>query len=174
MTVELILPDVRCRASYLEAVREFQAEGRHQYEDAKVLAQDFSAYVRALRERRHLPRPGMVPETVLWLVDGDLFIGRASVRHRLNDHLRRIGGHIGYEIRPTQRRRGYGTLICKLALAEARRIGLDRALITCDEDNVGSRRIIEANGGIFERAVRVAGSPVKKLHFWVDLKEQTV
>lgn len=168
MTAELVPPHVRFQDSYIAAVTEFQAEGRHTDADVRLLSADFAAFVQSLRDRAHQPRPGLVPETVLWLVEDDQFIGRASVRHHLNAHLRRIGGHIGYEIRPTQRRRGYGTRICKLALIEARHIGLDRALITCDADNIGSRKIIEANGGVYHRAVQVEGRPAK-LHFWVDL-----
>ena len=58
-----------------------------------------------------------------------------------------MAGHIGYKIRPSERRKGYGKLICRLAIGEARKLGIGDILITCDDDNIGSRKIIEANGG---------------------------
>jgi predicted acetyltransferase len=79
----------------------------------------------------------------------------------------RIGGHIGYEIRPTQRKRGYGKLILRLALQEARALGIDRALLTCDCTNAASRRIIEANGGMLEDELQQGDGKPSKLRFWI-------
>ena len=72
------------------------------------------------------------------------------MRHRLNDSLQRFGGHVGYKIRPSCRRRGYGALICRLGIEQARLLGIGDILITCDDDNIGSARIIEANGGVLQ------------------------
>ncbi len=102
--------------------------------------------------------PELVPETWLWLVDGDEYIGRASIRHELNDELLLVAGHIGYEIRPTKRRQGYGTQILALALERAREMGIYKVLVTCDTDNFGSRKIIEANGGKLENEIQVPNS----------------
>ena len=167
----LAAPSAACKDSYLEAVREFQRETRYLDHDPDWLADDanFAALLQRFASQRTSPPPGWVPSSELWLVSGGEFIGRASIRHRLTDSLRRYGGHIGYEIRPSRRRQGYGTLICRLALEQARGLGIARALITCDETNAASRRIIEANGGRFEKAVQVEGRSVPTLHFWVDL-----
>lgn len=164
-------PSLAYKASFIEAVREFQPEGRYLEHEPDWLAQDrnFEAMVQRLTSMRTSPPPGWVPASELWLISDGVYIGRASIRHELNDSLRQFGGHIGYEIRPSRRRQGYGKLICRLALDHARRLGIRRALITCDETNTGSRRIIEANGGRFEKAVLVEGRPVRTLHFWVDL-----
>ncbi|HMA36578.1 MAG TPA: GNAT family N-acetyltransferase [Chloroflexia bacterium] len=164
-------PAEEYQASFLQAVGEFQAENRYTEYDAATLAADFGSFVRQLRDRVDRTRlpPGRVPETVFWLIDGVEFIGRVSLRHELNSWLSRYGGHIGYEIRPTKRRQGYGTAALRLVLPEARALGLTRALITCDADNIGSRRIIEANGGQFENAVALDGTPVKRLRYWIDL-----
>ncbi len=169
--VQLVRPSVEYRDSYLAALREFQAEGRLGDMDAEAIARDFPGFVRKLLGQADPANvaPGRVPDTVLWLVDGDTYIGRASVRHELNDNLRRIGGHIGYQIRPAMRRRGYGKEILRLALPYAREIGLARVLVTCDEDNVGSKKIIEANGGVFENAVEKPDSGVRTLRYWIDL-----
>ncbi len=169
----LVPPAVVYRDSYLAAAHEFAAEGRYRQADLAQLRADFPGFVALLRGQSDPAKvsPGRVAETVLWLVDGREYLGRVSIRHALNDWLRQVGGHIGYEIRPSQRRRGYGTLILRLALPTARDLGLPRVLITCDADNHGSRRIIEANGGQFENAVVEPGRTVRKLRYWIDLAE---
>ena len=171
----LVPPAVAYRDSYLAAAREFAAEGRYRHADLAQLRADFPGFVALLRGQGAAANvsPGRVAETVLWLVDGKAYMGRVSIRHTLNDWLRLIGGHIGYEIRPSRRRRGYGTLILRLALPYARDLGLARVLITCDADNIGSRRIIEANGGQFEDAVLEPDRNVRKLRYWIDLSADT-
>ena len=116
--------------------------------------------------------PGMVPATSFWLVAGEPVVGRASVRHRLNEALLLWGGHIGYAIRPSERRKGYGTAALRLALTEAGPLGLREVLVTCDSDNAGSRRIIERNGGVLENEVVVPHLPKPKLRFWIELDER--
>lgn len=169
--LRLMPPDAKYQATYLAAMREFQAEGRHLDRDPEALARDFPAFVRELLGRTEPANapPGRVAETMLWLVDGDIYAGRVSIRHELNEALRLFGGHIGYEIRPSLRRRGYGREALRLALPYARAIGLRRVLVTCDESNVASKKIIEANGGIFENAVETPESSVRKLRYWIDL-----
>lgn len=167
----LVAPAARCEVSFLAALREFQAEGRLLELDPARLAADFAGFVRALQRRTdpaHLA-PGRVPETVLWLVEGDEFLGRVAIRHALTAQLRRVGGHIGYEIRPSRRRQGHGRRVLALALPRAAALGLDRVLVTCDADNIGSKKIIEANGGQLEDAIAVPGERVMKLRYWIDL-----
>jgi predicted acetyltransferase len=112
---------------------------------------------------------GFVPQTVFWLVDGGTYVGRLSLRHRINDDLRRIGGHIGYDIRLSLRRRGYGTRALALGLEEARGVGVSRVLITCDKENIGSRRIIERNGGVLEDEITLSDVDGVKLRYWITL-----
>jgi predicted acetyltransferase len=102
-----------------------------------------------------------VPDTVLWFRDGATFIGRTSIRHELTEMLREVGGHIGYDVRPSLRRRGHATEMLRQALPVARQLGIDPVLVTCDVDNVGSRRVIEANGG------RLEDERHGKLRYWL-------
>lgn len=89
------------------------------------------------------------------------YLGELTIRHRLNRRLRYKGGHIGYSVRPTRRRRGHATLMLGLSLPVASQLGIDPALITCDDTNVASRRVIEANGG------SLASASDGILRFWV-------
>jgi predicted acetyltransferase len=169
--MELVPPSTAYRDSYLEALAELHAEGRHLNLDRDRLAQDFSGFVRSLLDRADPAKtpPARVPDTVLWLVDGDEYIGRVSIRHTLDDYLLLMRGHIGYEIRPSRRCRGYGTRALALALPEARKLGLARVLLTCDPANTASRRTIERNGGRLENEIEAEGETVRR--YWIDIPE---
>ncbi|MBI4232210.1 GNAT family N-acetyltransferase, partial [Candidatus Peregrinibacteria bacterium] len=110
-----------------------------------------------------------VSYSTFWLIDNDEFIGEAHIRHSLTPHLREIGGHIGYTIRPDKRRLGYGKKILTFCLEECKKLGINPALITCDETNLASKKIIESNGGIFEKAnYQGEGKPLKLL-YWIKI-----
>ena len=173
---ELIPPDARLRHSFALALREFQDEGRGRGDDHSAIGryldegaheldeEAFERFVDAVLAERfeETPRPeGYVPDTELWWVEGDEFLGRIGIRHRLTPMLLEMGGHIGYDVRPTARRRGHATEMLRRALVIAHAIGIDPALISCDVDNVGSRTVIERNGGKFE------DERSGKLRFWV-------
>jgi predicted acetyltransferase len=163
---------VAYRDSFIQSVHEFQAEGRQLNYDLNDLTNDFGAFVQSLRDQkdRSKLKPGRVPASDFWLIDKNEFIGRLSLRHELNQFLLKMGGHIGYEIRPSSRKQGYGTEILRLGLEKAKQLGLRRVLVTCDEDNIGSKKIIEHNGGKFENAIELEGDHVKKLRYWIDIE----
>jgi predicted acetyltransferase len=97
------------------------------------------------------PMPeGWVPASYRWILDDDRLVGTITVRDRLTDSLLVVGGHIGYAVRPSARRRGVATAALRLALGLAARHGIDPVLITCEDDNVASARTIEASGGVLE------------------------
>ncbi|MEU5342884.1 MULTISPECIES: GNAT family N-acetyltransferase [unclassified Streptomyces] len=163
MSPQLVSPDVRFRIPFLDAVRENVAEGEYfgdtlkrelaVYGDNWPEPDGFARYVAAVREEEleEGRRPeGFVPSSWFWYVDGDDYLGRIQIRHRFTPHLRDFGGHIGYGVRPTARRKGYATAMLRDVLPHARDLGLDRVLVTCDTTNIGSRKVIEGNGGEFE------------------------
>jgi predicted acetyltransferase len=135
------------------------------------LEDDFFSYVAkqiSHSEDKDLPE-GFVPETVYWLVDDDEFIGRGVLRHELTENLLKKGGHIGYAIRPSKRKKGYGKEILKLLMEKARDRNLTKILLTCNEDNLGSKKIIEANGGIFQDRIFLEDGKSWKLRYWINL-----
>ncbi len=168
----LVDPSIVYRDEFLAAQREFAREGAIHY-DLQRIANNFPRFVHYLLLQRDSSQieSGVVPFSDYWLIDDEEYIGRLSVRHELNDYLYRFGGHIGYEIRPSRRRRGYGYEILRLGLEKARLLNFSRVLVTCDENNIGSKKIIEQNGGIFENTTQIEGSPVKKLRYWIDIKK---
>ena len=177
-------PDPTLQPSYLEALRELTCEGNQHYLDLvfppepglpgaeytlRTLADpdtfaEFCGYTVALAHPE-TPRPaGWVTGTYLWMVEGepeDRVVGRISLRHALTPWLLEVGGHIGYAVRPSARRRGYATRALALMLPVAAAHGIDPALVTCDDTNLASRKVIEANGGVLE------DNRNGKLRFWI-------
>ncbi|MBL7134214.1 MAG: GNAT family N-acetyltransferase [Phycisphaerae bacterium] len=170
--VELTEPRADLRKQFLEMADEWRSSGDDRYKDALA---DFDAYVaklRAEKKTKDLPADH-VPQTTFWLVGEDnRVIGVSRLRHSLTSVLKERGGHIGYEIRPSERRKGYGTEILRLSLAKARQMGLSRAMVTCDDDNVASVRIIERNGGK-KAGTTVSKEPPRPPHsqYWIDLSQ---
>jgi predicted acetyltransferase len=164
----LIEPTEELRPEFLAMAEEYSLAGDPRYRPA---LEDFHAYLRGLLDGARgigLP-PGRIPYSTFWLTSGRHPIGRSNVRHRLTPDLEDEGGHVGYDIRPSERLKGYGKLILRLTLAEARKLGLDRALLTCDTDNVASAKVIEGNGGrLRDRAVsKRSGKLISR--YWIEL-----
>ena len=169
--IALVRPTVDLCADFRALAEEFLAAGDDRYCTA---ARDVPAFVEMCGDHsvgRNLPAD-CVPQSTFWLVrDAKKIVGCSRLRHRLTQFLAERGGHIGYDVRPSERRRGYGTRLLQLTLAEARRIGLTRLLITADEGNVPSWRIIEKNGGLCEPGLVLTESGALR-RYWIDTTAQ--
>lgn len=174
MNPELVFPSEKYKESFLEALAEetnetSRLEGPKERGD--LARSDFSAFLKLLEDERNgiNLKEERVPQTAYWLVEGDKFIGRVSIRHFLNEKLKNVGGHIGYSIRPTEREKGYGSLILKLVLPKAKGMGLDKVMVTCSKDNIASKKIIEKNQGMLDsEGIGDKGEPL--LRFWIENK----
>lgn len=129
---------------------------------------DFDCYISRLE--RDKPQDGMVPASTFFCFDDErnIMVGAVNIRHYLNDYLLKYGGHIGDGIRPSERRKGYATKMIALALDECRKLGLQRVLMVCDRDNVGSAKSIINNGGVLENEVEKDG--VVEQRYWIELR----
>jgi predicted acetyltransferase len=118
------------------------------------------------RAGRNVP-DGLVPSTFLVADVGGQIVGRTSIRHELNDFLLREGGHIGYGVLPAHRRCGYAREILRQSLVIARSLGIDRVRMTCDDDNVGSIKVIESCGGVLDSVLpaRPGHGPIRR--YWI-------
>lgn len=98
-------------------------------------------------------KAGMVPSTTMLVYDDERLIGMIDMRHRLNDYLFNFGGHIGYSVRKSERKKGYASEMLKLALIEYKKHNVHKCLITCNENNIASAKTIIKNGGILENQI---------------------
>ena len=156
-------------AAVTAAVAEFAAEGgewSYRYR-GDLPWHEYVALVHGWEQGDDLPDGFVAHAELVAEVDGEI-VGRTSIRWELNDFLGTLGGHIGYAVRPAHRRQGYATEILRQSLDVLRARGVRRILVTCDEDNLASARVIEANGGVLESIVPHvdAGEPPRK-RYWI-------
>jgi predicted acetyltransferase len=144
--MRLVDPSPTWKHAFLELAWDHSSAGEPRYE---LALEDFDRYLREVEaDTRPRPdQPSRVPQSEFWLEDEGTIIGVIRVRHWLTEALEREGGHIGYTIRPSMRRRRYGTRLLALGLVEAKRRGINPMRVTVDADNLGSIKVVEANGG---------------------------
>lgn len=131
----------------------------------------FASYLAFLKNSKNgvnLPE-GHVPSTALFAFIDKEIVGKVNLRHHLNPTLEKMGGHIGYGVLPLHRGKGYATLILKLTLDHCRGMGMKRVLLTCDESNISSARVIEKNGGVLESVYNPMNGTSKKKRYWINL-----
>ncbi|MBS1983312.1 MAG: GNAT family N-acetyltransferase [Bdellovibrionales bacterium] len=156
--------------AFLRAVDSWDDAPGFIFADGFATAPSYASYLQSLDDRKRGINlaPNRVPDTFLCGFVGSEIVGRLGLRHSLNDFLLRIGGHIGYGVLPAHRRRGYATEMLRQSLPFARALGLQRALVTCDDSNVASIRTIENCGGVLENILNVEGQKAKR-RYWIAL-----
>lgn len=171
---KLIRPDIDFKKSYLEALEEFHKEGRYLYQDIGRLSANFESFLEALRAERGYPHQPYqdwvepVPETVIWMVKDDQYIGTVDIRHRLNWHLEKWGGHVHFNIRPSMRGLGFGKKILKKAMPIINYLGIDKALITIKPSDKTGIHIVESCGGVFEDETTATDKFPAMRRYWLD------
>ncbi|KEO84557.1 GNAT family N-acetyltransferase [Tumebacillus flagellatus] len=174
MNVSLVRPTADLQEAYVEFYQEWVASGEDMI--PWVIRRDpadFPKMLQALQDDEktdNLPE-GWVPGSTYWLVTEDRrVVGAVNIRHSLTEFLFNCGGHIGYGIRPSERRKGYATRLLALSLEKARELGIPKALVVCNADNLASERTIRNNGGVQDVDFIEEDGNVNK-RFWIDLEE---
>lgn len=167
MRIHLVRPAETYRETFLRALREFRDEGLSWYfgPDYADIEEDFAAFV--ARKLAEATRATPVPKTQLWAIADDQLVGRIAIHHGLDDALRTEGGHIGYDTVPSFRGRGVATEMLRQALPVARTLGLTEVLLTCNDTNAASIRVIEANGGELRETRSLDPRKPPKRYYWI-------
>jgi predicted acetyltransferase len=168
--IELRELRVEDKLSFRDAILEFtdsEMPFAFQYEPT-IRFRKYVEIVNSWPHGRNLPN-NFVPCTYFVGVVAKKIVGRLSFRHKLNDYLERIGGHIGYGVIPSERGRGYAKNMLKQSLGFAKAAGLNKVLVTCDTNNSASIRVIEANGGILENTTNEPDLKIQKFRYWINL-----
>lgn len=170
----LELPSEKHEKAWRTIIEEFESLGEAIIPYALTLEiENYSLYLEKTMDYhmdRNVP-DNFVPASLYFLMDkgSDKILGAVSIRHRLNAYLLERGGHIGYGIAPSERRKGYATEILALALEKCKDLGIEKALVTCNKSNLGSSKTILKNNGVLENeVVEESGNVVER--YWVEIK----
>ncbi len=178
-STQLISPSIDMAEAFITAAQDYRAHGERCYQ--RELEErgldldrhfDFGEYIRAVKADADGDSlaPDRAPQSSFWLIDDSrrVIFGTSRLRHYLTAENEIVGGHIGYDVPPSQRRNGYGTVLLKMTLQKAREMGLNRVLVTCDADNVGSQKVILHNGGVLENEVYSDEDRKMVMRYWIE------
>ncbi len=175
-SIKLIKPDSDYKDSFAEAIEEFKRDWRNWFWNVgwvqleKDWIENYINDTVYFERWEHLPEWRVASHTYrLVETDKKKFLGCINVRHSLNEYLEKYGGHIGYAIIPSERQKWYGSMILKLLLQRiAGDTWLHKVLLTCNEDNIASKKIIEKNRWVFENKILVEWKGYYKLRYWIN------
>ncbi len=177
-SIELVKPNLLDKQSFLKGLHEFvEASDKYAWINMgeavplDLPERDFAAFVSELLKRETQAPEGLVAATVYWAKSENEVVGRISIRHELNDFLRREGGHIGYIVHPAWRKKGIATEMLRQILYTETALSIGKLLLTCDEENIASEKTILKNGGSFESTIEVDQGKPKKKRFWISIPE---
>lgn len=167
--ISLIEPSEKYLKSYIEAYDEYEDNHIITYAFDDARSYDIFEKYDNYKNERNL-KPNRVGADYFWLVDDnqDVFIGEICIRHNLTSELLRYGGHIGYGIRYSEWNKGYGTVMLRLALEKAKKMGISKVLITCDDDNSASAKVMEKNDMVLRDKVEniIEGHKIITRRYW--------
>lgn len=169
MKLKLVKASNEYRKQITDMLEEWNAAGEKiiPYAIRRLDYHDFEYYCKNLEVKD--TRDGLVPDSTFFCLDEErnIMVGAVNIRHYLNEALLLNGGHIGDGVRPSERRKGVATKMISLALDECRKLGIEKVLMVCDKDNIGSAKSIQNNGGVLENEVVVDG--IVEQRYWIEL-----
>src|SRR5665647_890151 len=172
MIFKLIEPKLEMGKEYIDYIVEWEKSGEKiiPYASRKSMA-SYEGLINSWKTQttNKAYEEGFVPASLYFLVDENMKIyGALHIRHELNDYLLSYGGHIGYGIRPSERKRGYATKMLSLSLPIVEKLGIKKALVTCDKENIASAKTIINNVGLLENEVIEDGEVTQR--YWINIK----
>jgi putative hydrolase of the HAD superfamily len=178
--MRLLKPHTSFQGSFLRGLDEFATDEERQswlavWPDWKdSITESFSGFVDHILTQETRSLEGFVCASTFWAVDSGEVLGRITLRHELNDSLRRVGGHVGYIVRPSCRTKGVATAMLSQLLETERAQSIGSLLVTCNEDNMASRRVILRNGGCFHSCLnQICGQP-RIMRFWIHRHQDPI
>lgn len=171
--MKLVTPSIKYKESYIQMVKECSEQDKVLI--PFILAEDYTDFVSMIDRLAAYARgeqmpSGYVAHSTFWLIDdNELVIGCSNLRHGLTDALLEMGGHIGYGIKPSERKKGYAKRILALTLEKAKAQGIDNALLTVNKTNLGSVKAIQFNNGALETEKEVKGQDALVQYYWIDV-----
>lgn len=169
MKLKLVKASMQYSDQIKDMLEEWNATGEKiiPYAIRRVDYHDFAYYCDNLEVKD--TSGGLVSDSTFFCLDEErnIIVGAVNIRHHLNEALLLNGGHIGDGVRPSERRKGIATKMIAMALDECKKLGLERVLMVCDKENVGSAKSIQKNGGILENEIVVNG--VVEQRYWIEL-----
>jgi len=169
MKLRLIKASNQYKSQIIDMLDEWNASGEKiiPYAIRRIDYHDFEYYCDHLEVKD--AGGSLVPDSTYFCLDEErnMIVGAVNIRHYLNELLLLNGGHIGDGVRPSERRKGIATKMIALALNECRKLGIEKVLMVCDKDNIGSAKSILKNGGILENEVEADG--ITEQRYWIEL-----
>ena len=169
MKVKLVKPAPEMEREYFSFAQDWeQSHEEITPYSARLLDRNYAQWLEETIQQKTTVPDNLVPAHTYFLTgENGVILGAINIRHRLNESLLRSGGHIGYGIRPSERRKGYAEKMLALALPLAKKLGISKALVTCDKQNTGSAKTILHNGGIMENEISDGGRITQR--YWIQL-----
>ncbi|MBS9784392.1 GNAT family N-acetyltransferase [Candidatus Gracilibacteria bacterium] len=169
--IKLVLPDASHKEDYLACIQEWrEIENLDKISPGKFVSPDTYEELLASNtgEKINLDKGYTTPSTLFFVYsDNSELIGAIDIRHNLdNTFLKEFGGHIGYGVAPKYRRNGYATKMLEKGLEEAKKLGIEKVLVCCYDGNIASQKVIEKNGGEFERFANLDGKKLRR--YWIE------
>lgn len=172
--LKLVKPDIKYKKQFIEMMKEWEATGE-KIIPYSIREADYNHFENMIKHFENESNGidishNFVPATTLWGYDDsrNIIVGAVNIRHYLTESLLINVGHIGDGVRPSERRKGYATEMIKQALDFCKSLGINRVLMVCDKDNIGSAKSIQNNGGILENEVFSKDGQINQ-RYWINL-----